>query len=51
MNLFPLGDHWTSNPTAEKGHLDCSVCRDAGLSQCGHGRARAADDWIRRSRS
>lgn len=51
LNLFPLGDHWTSHCAAEERHLVCSVCRDACLSPCGHGRACTADDWIRRSGS
>lgn len=35
FHLFPSGHHWSSHVAAEKGHLVCSVCEHARLSQCG----------------
>lgn len=51
LSLFASGDHWTSHCTAEKGHLVCSLCQNASLSQRQHGGAGTANDRICRSRS
>lgn len=51
MTLFASDDHWTSHCTAEKGHLVCSLCQNASLSQRGHGGAGTANGRICRSRS